>query len=144
MVQILSDDAMRVTDLEIYAPDESGTLALSTDLVYDDAPWLSKETRARDCRFVHPKISSNVGDKVGIKSLRLLLAAQSSHSDQMDFGVIKSEKFGQSESITRRLRHILELYPEGNPILSELIQNADDARATTVKVCLKFTFYFYF
>ena len=59
-------------------------------------------------------------------------------------GVIKSEKFGQSESITRRLRHILELYPEGNPILSELIQNADDARATTVKVCLKFTCYFYF
>eukprot|EP00618_Florenciella_parvula_P033962 CAMPEP_0119484170 /NCGR_PEP_ID=MMETSP1344-20130328/11260_1 /TAXON_ID=236787 /ORGANISM="Florenciella parvula, Strain CCMP2471" /LENGTH=157 /DNA_ID=CAMNT_0007518713 /DNA_START=1 /DNA_END=471 /DNA_ORIENTATION=+ len=123
---------MRVTDLEIYAPDDAGTLALTTDLVYDDAPWLSKQSMAQSCRFVHPKISSNVGEKVGIKSLRLLL--QNTHSDQMDFGVVKTESFGQSESITRRLRHILELYPEGTPILSELIQNADDARATTVKV----------
>ena len=64
MVQTLSDDAMRVTDLEIYAPDDSGVLALSTDLVYDDAPWLSKQTMASEIRFVHPKISSTVGDKV--------------------------------------------------------------------------------
>lgn len=44
-----------------------------------------------------------------------------SHADQLDFG-LPTEAFGQSESLTRRLRHILELYPEGPSILSELIQ----------------------
>jgi hypothetical protein len=51
----------------------------------------------------------------------------------MDFG-LQGEEFGQHESLTRRLRGILDLYPEGPSILSELIQNADDAGARTVKV----------
>ena len=142
LVQALSDDTMRVADLEVFAPDETNELALATDLVYNDAPWLAKNKSVEGFRFVHPKISAGVGDKVGIRSLRLLLAT--SHAADMDFGLegegggdgqkVKIESLGQSESLTRRLRHILELYPEGPSILSELIQNADDARATTVKV----------
>ena len=37
------------------------------------------------------------------------------------------ESFGQAESLTNRLKTILDMYPDGNPIFSELIQNADDA-----------------
>lgn len=84
-----------------------------------------------DIRFAHPKISSVTGDKLGIRSVRRLL--MESHADAMDFG-LPTEAFGQSEALTRRLRHILELYPEGPSILSELIQNADDAGASTVRV----------
>jgi sacsin len=109
LVQVLSDDTMRVGDLEIYAPDEHGCLALTTDLVYNDAPWLAKEGIASnnsgessELKLIHPKISAGVGEKVGVKSLRLLLAT--THSTEMDFG-IQSQSFGQSESITRRLRH---------------------------------------
>lgn len=40
---MLSDDASRLSDLEIWVPDASGVLALSTDLLYDDAPWLTKQ-----------------------------------------------------------------------------------------------------
>ena len=47
---------------------------------------------------------------------------------------MQGEAFGQAEPLTRRLRHILELYAEGPGILNELIQNADDAGATTVKI----------
>jgi sacsin len=44
------------------------------------------------------------------------------------------EAFGQSEALTKRIARILEQYPDGPNILSELIQNADDAGATRVRV----------
>jgi hypothetical protein len=47
-----------VADWEVFAPDETRVLVRSTDLVYDDAPWLSKGQNRKDIRFVHPKISA--------------------------------------------------------------------------------------
>ncbi|KAG1701483.1 hypothetical protein DVH05_010784 [Phytophthora capsici] len=44
------------------------------------------------------------------------------------------EAFGQTEALTKRIAHILEQYPDGPNIISELIQNADDAGATRVCV----------
>lgn len=85
-----------------------------------------------DIRFAHPKISSGTGEKLGIRSVRRLL--METHADAMDFDLPTTEAFGQSEALTRRLRHILELYPEGPSILGELIQNADDAGASTVRI----------
>ena len=38
--------------------------------------------------------------------------------------------------LTARLREILINYPEGTSILKELVQNSDDARATTISFCL--------
>lgn len=43
--QVLSDEPIRVSDLEVWAPDASSVLALSTDLLYDDAPWLTKQVK---------------------------------------------------------------------------------------------------
>ena len=43
MVQVLSDESIRVSDLEVWVPDAAGVLALSTALLYDDAPWLTKQ-----------------------------------------------------------------------------------------------------
>ena len=51
------------------------------------------------------------------------------------------EGFGQAESLTSRLRTILDMYPDGNPIFSELIQNADDAGATRLDILLDETCY---
>ena len=137
--QLLSDDVMRLNDIEIFAPDSSGTLHPSADLVYDDAPWLSKSSTNvaphSDKIFVHPKISPTVGDKLFIKSLRAQLLTTT--SEALDFGSgssINAEAFGQAESLTRRLKNIIEMYPEGPSILSELIQNADDSKASTVKI----------
>lgn len=131
LVQRISDESMMVADWEIYAPDEGARLARAAELVYDDAPWLSKMQNRADIRYAHPKLSAVTGDKLGIKSVRRLL--METHADAMDFG-LPTEAFGQSEALTRRLRHILELYPEGPSILSELIQNADDAGASTLRV----------
>lgn len=46
------------------------------------------------------------------------------------------EDFGQKVDLTRRIREVLLNYPEGTTVLKELIQNADDAGATTVRFCL--------
>jgi sacsin len=46
------------------------------------------------------------------------------------------EDFGQTVDLTRRIREVLLNYPEGTTVLKELIQNADDAGATTVSLCL--------
>lgn len=49
MVQVLSDESIRVSDLEVWVPDVSSVLALSTTLLYDDAPWLTKQVPTVFC-----------------------------------------------------------------------------------------------
>lgn len=46
------------------------------------------------------------------------------------------EDFGQKVDLTASIRNILRNYPEGTAIFKELIQNADDAGARTVRFCL--------
>lgn len=46
------------------------------------------------------------------------------------------EDFGQKVDLTRRIREVLQNYPEGTTVLKELIQNADDAGATKLCFCL--------
>jgi sacsin len=46
-----------------------------------------------------------------------------------------AEDFGQKVDLTVRIREILRNYPEGLSILKELIQNADDAGARTMRFC---------
>ncbi|GIL85243.1 hypothetical protein Vretifemale_13855, partial [Volvox reticuliferus] len=46
------------------------------------------------------------------------------------------QDFGQKVDLTARIREILLNYPEGTSILKEIVQNADDARATCIKFCL--------
>jgi hypothetical protein len=63
----------------IYAPDSSGCLIHSTELVNDDVPWLSGPEYASTrtgCRMIHPNVSSLVAQKLGVKSLRLTLVSR--------------------------------------------------------------------
>lgn len=46
------------------------------------------------------------------------------------------EDFGQKVDLTRRIREVLLNYPEGTTVIKELVQNADDAGATKVCLCL--------
>jgi hypothetical protein len=123
----------------IYIPDTQGRMAVSTELVNDDVPWLSGPEYASirsSCRLIHKSISSSVAEKFGVKSMRLFLV--NSNLNQSLFAIPDTtvEAFGQSESITNRLKTILDMYPDGNPIFSELIQNADDAGARQVCIML--------
>jgi sacsin len=46
------------------------------------------------------------------------------------------EAFEQREKLTTRLHNILREYAEGSSMLSEFVQNADDAKARSFKVIL--------
>lgn len=59
----------------------------------------------------------------------------SDHRRKMEAPILL-EDFGQKVDLTRRIREVLLNYPEGTTVLKELIQNADDAGATTVRLCL--------
>lgn len=123
----------------IFVPDINCKLVPSTELVNDDVPWLigPEFVAIRSaCRFVHPSISTKVGEKVGVKSMRLSMLSKSIESTMFAASNATIESFGQAESLTNRLKTILDLYPDGSPILNELIQNSDDAGATCVKIII--------
>ena len=144
MVQALSDGAKSadISDWELFVPDDHCIMCAASDLVFDDAPWLSASSPALSAlakppRLVHDKLSAAVAARLGVRSLRASLIATSASSLSLSLNPqasLQGEAFGQTEPLTRRLRHILELYAEGPGILNELIQNADDAGATTVKI----------
>ncbi|ETL96493.1 hypothetical protein, variant 1 [Phytophthora nicotianae] len=134
LIQLISDTLQHHSDYELFAPDRDGVLEFAASLTYDDAPWLDEhdyETSSGSIRFIHPKISNEVAAKIGSRSLRNQLLNESGH-EAMSFGDV--EAFGQTEALTKRIAHILEQYPDGPNIISELIQNADDAGATRVAV----------
>jgi hypothetical protein len=113
LVQKISDDVLRLGNLDLYAPTENGVMDAVSNLVYDDTPWLRKDLPGKkDLQFVHPKLSASVCDKVGIKSVRKILLQN--NSDAISFGNgIMHESFGQTESLTRRLKvrsHVTSFY----------------------------------
>ena len=143
LITLLAADVNACKNQSIYFPDQMCKLRLTQDLVYDDVPWLFGDEYAlirKDKFIVHSSISSSVAERFNVKSLRVALIDQ--NIEQNLFSGISGSKesrlesFGQAESITNRLKTILDLYPEGNPIYSELIQNADDAGAKVVKILL--------
>uniref|UniRef100_A0A8C1SWN9 HEPN domain-containing protein n=1 Tax=Cyprinus carpio TaxID=7962 RepID=A0A8C1SWN9_CYPCA len=72
--------------------------------------------------------------KVPFLSTRIL-KPQFIQAEQEVFGI---EQCGQSEPITQRIKNILKEYDEEIDIFKELLQNAEDAGATTCKFLLDF------
>ncbi|KAJ8747299.1 hypothetical protein K2173_011564 [Erythroxylum novogranatense] len=157
IVQHLAEAPLQERQVEVYLPDVSGRLFLSSDLVYNDAPWLlgsddpdglfasastSVALNAKKAvqKFVHGNISNEVAEKLGVCSLRRMLLAQSADSMNLSLSGA-AEAFGQHEALTTRLKHILEMYADGPGILFELVQNAEDAGATEVTFLLDNTQY---
>ncbi|XP_064647152.1 sacsin-like [Lineus longissimus] len=77
--------------------------------------------------YIDDSISKELAEAFGVKtSLNRLLEDDSE-------GIPVVEGHGQEESLTQRLRLLLQDYPDGLAIPKELIQNADDAGACEVK-----------
>ncbi|CAH9144035.1 unnamed protein product [Cuscuta epithymum] len=154
IAQHLSDVRLYEDNIKIYLPDLSCRLFSATDLVYNDAPWLLDSDNPDSTsgstmplhskqfvqRFVHGNISNDVAEKLGVRSFRRMLLAESADSMNMTLSGA-AEAFGQHESLTTRLRHILEMYADGPGVLFELVQNAEDANATKVTFLLDKTQY---
>ncbi|XP_071734151.1 uncharacterized protein [Rutidosis leptorrhynchoides] len=136
--------------IKIFLPDVSCVLVDATDLVYNDAPWLlgSEDDSSNVAlnmkrtvqKYVHGNISNDVAEKLGVHSLRRMLLAESADSMNLSLSGA-AEAFGQHEALTTRLKHILDMYADGPGTLFELVQNAEDAKATEVAFLLDNTHY---
>ena len=94
---------------------------------YDESFGVDKDNNeeGKPMYLVHPAVSKQTAKALCIPSLTsCVLGAES-------FGVF--EACGQGEPLTRRLNRLLEDYKDGFSIPKELIQNADDARATEIR-----------
>ncbi|CAM0901691.1 unnamed protein product [Alopecurus aequalis] len=154
VVQHLAEFRFQDQQTQIYLPDSSARLCLSSELVFNDAPWLldsghdiignassiAFSSKKYVHNFVHGNISNDVAERLGVRSLRRLLLAESSDSMNLSLSGV-AEAFGQHEDLTTRLKHIVEMYADGPGILFELVQNAEDAKASEVVFLLDKTQY---
>ena len=112
---------------EMFLPDEKFVLRTAKELKYNDAPWLTPEKTYLYCNdFVGRKTAVNLGVEP-VKSTLL---------EGLDISGKLGEEFGQEEKLTVRLNNILRDYPRDITFLKEILQNADDARASKLFIML--------
>ncbi|KAL5993451.1 hypothetical protein ACLOJK_014376 [Asimina triloba] len=100
-------------------PDSSGVLMQSTDLVYNDAPWMEKSGLVSK-HFVHPSISNDLADKLGVQSLRYL-------------SLVDDELTKELPCMDHdRINELLAAYGNNDFLLFDLLELADCCKATKV------------
>ena len=121
--------------LNLYLPDENFVLRTVKELRYNDAPWMSPEKKYLYCNEC---IGRNIAMHLGVETVknaeleRLVVTDKSGKKFSEGFG----KNFGQQEKLTDRLKNILKDYPRDITILKEILQNADDARASKLFIML--------
>ena len=117
------------TDITCYLPDTSFAMCEASELAYNDAKWCELD---EEYTFVNDIIPRESAIKLGVKPVRSKLLEQYESSFQHFAGV----EFGQRELLTQRIKNILREYPFDITVLKELLQNADDSKATKMYVVL--------
>ena len=110
--------------------DSSYTLRHVSQLSFNDAPWLPPDNESF---FVHNKLTREVALTLGVKPTCNRFLNKFAPQSQQSFAGVP---FGQKEELTQRIRNILREYPLDATFLKELLQNADDAKATKIRVIL--------
>ena len=116
----------------IMLPDEEFIMHEASQLAFNDAQWLKHE--GGHTYVNHKLITRDVALKLGVKMIRnQVLNKFRSHNKPRP---LQGRAFGQHETLTSRIQGILKDYPFDATILKELLQNADDAKATKFYVIL--------
>lgn len=114
----------------VLLPTVESELATVQDCVYDDRDWSKKiqfPSTFQGKKFVNSYlISSTIAKYFNVQPLSFVVAPSSNLA-------IEYTRSGQYESITNRIKRIVEDYNDDIDIFKELIQNADDAGATEIK-----------
>ncbi|XP_078258551.1 sacsin isoform X1 [Rhinoraja longicauda] len=108
-------------------PDGENFLVPAKSLCYNDCPWIRVSDKT--VKYCHPDIPREVAVKLGALPKRH--KALERYASNICFSSLGSE-FGQKEKLTSRIKSILNAYPSEKEMLKELLQNADDAKATEV------------
>ena len=114
---------------QIMLPDENFVMHKASELAFNDAQWFPQESGHTYVN--HKLVTRDLADKLGVKMVR----NKTLERFKRGFKSL-SHVFGQKEKLTSRIQGILHDYPFDVTILKELLQNADDARATKLYVIL--------
>ena len=114
----------------IVLPDEKYVMCRSCDLAYNDAPWAPKDDQYK---YVNEIIPRELAKKLHVIPVRTKFLDKYDGKFKTHF---HGSPFGQREDLTRRIQNILQGYPFDITVLKELLQNADDAKATKMYVIL--------
>ncbi|KAG9441938.1 hypothetical protein H6P81_017792 [Aristolochia fimbriata] len=105
----------------LFIPDSSGILIPSVDIVYNDAPWMEKSSAAAK-HFVHPSISYELAEKLGVQSLRF-------------FSLVDEELTKDLPCMDYvKINELLTLYGGDEFLLFDLLELADCCKATKLVV----------
>ena len=118
---------------KVFVPVQSDShvlvLAACKKCTYCDRQWLRKGGSELDIpgdyQVIHGSVSTQVARLLGVPALSTCLLS----AETLGFAF---EQTGPYESITNRIKTVLQEYTEGG-IFKELIQNADDAHASVVR-----------
>ena len=114
---------------KVMLPDTAFQMHEARELFFNDMPW---KQRDEDYPFVHEMIPPLIAKALGVR----LCTSASLERYSVPGSHFRVIEFGQHENITRRIQNIIRDYPFDMTILKELLQNADDAKATKMHVIL--------
>ena len=101
-------------------------LSLVTECVYTtDSFFLEDIGDDTDIPVMDRRIGIEIAEKLGVQSLSSRIMIENDAEEM--------EEWGQSEPLTTRIKGLVEDYDDGFAIPKELVQNADDAGAKTVR-----------
>ena len=131
MIPILTKTVSNKPACSVMLPDTSYRLHDACDLVYNDTPWCPFDRE--ETIFIHENIPRHLAQKLGVKTVRSQRVERYASDSQEHF---LGSEFGQHEDLTQRIQNIIREYPFDETIIKELLQNADDAKASKVYVIL--------
>ncbi|CAC5371405.1 unnamed protein product [Mytilus coruscus] len=115
---------------DLYIPDTTGVLYPIHRICIDTSTVRS----IANMHFTHDSISYEIALALGISTKRQFKVEECSKD-------LFSQDFGQHEELITRIKRILTGYPCDAGVLKELLQNADDAKASEVHIVLDFNSY---
>ena len=114
---------------QVMLPDTAFKMHEARELFFNDMPWKPQDD---DYTFVHKMVPLATAKAFGVQLCRSASLERYSVAGSQ-FMVME---FGQHEELTRRIQNIIRDYPFDMTILKELLQNADDAKASKMHVIL--------
>ena len=116
---------------DVLLPTTENSLRPVSECTYDDREWIMKkvENRLKKYSFVHTGVSPEIAKYFKVTPLSTKIAPSSKLK-------IKYTSKGQKESLTHRISGIVNDYSGNIDVFKELIQNADDAEASEIKLLL--------
>ena len=125
----LSPEELEALKGKVFLPDTKNVLHKSCDLVFNDVPWAPMEETSLQ---VNAKVPRDLAISLGVRLVRSKILEHYISKKPTFRGV----SFGQREELTRRIQNIIRDYPFDETVLKELLQNADDAKATKMYIIL--------